>query len=479
MVSFDYFVRFHDDGLQVFRTRSGRRKEGRRVETSVTKEGRRVEESRRRGIRIQPTVRSEKPNAAVNPSKKHQQGPVQTSTVLSFSQPPPLSGVSTGEEEKEEKVFLLPAFPSTTTTTTSTTASTAPVHESLRHSGHPASHSTLSIEKQPTHTIASHPTHLTDQHSKQVQTSVQPAAEHFREESEQGLQVTSDARRSRKPEAYEVYDTTNTFKPSSYPAKDTFQPAPVAQNVPSVEAVEDDFGDTAVAPQAEPLSFQQGGEAIELSEREKKEVEEERRRGIEEWMASRRGVKSSPPSTSLLPTPIQIHQAVPSLEEQEEIDLIDQIFDDAIFGASEVSEVKRKVEDLVRTPQEQEGILPDTEEMESDASDLIYDVFHEEKESSEVDHGKVWKNIETKFEQLPLLYRSQIKYQPAKKASSEKKWQLSTKQKSLERKYSATPVPLTPLPTTAPHIQVTINLISIICIVLRVTKMYWTGTRCA
>merc|ERR1719339_425180 len=167
-------------------------------------------------------------------------------------------------------------------------------------------------------------------------------------------------------------------------------------------------------------------------------------------MAGRRGVST----TSLLPSPIQIHQAVPSLEEQEEIDLIDQIFDDAIFGASEVSEVKRKVEDLVRTPQEQEGILPDTEEMESDASDLIYDVFHEEKESSEVDHGKVWRNIETKFEQLPPLYRSQIKYQPAKKASSEKKWQLSTKQKSLERKYSATPVPLTPLPTTAPHIQV-------------------------
>merc|ERR1712212_1264282 len=82
-----------------------------------------------------------------------------------------------------------------------------------------------------------------------------------------------------------------------------------------------------------------------------------------------------------------------------------------------------------------------------------------EKESSEVlkaevDHGKVWRNIETKFEQLPPLYRSQIKYQPAKKASSEKKWQLSAKQKSLERKYSATPVPLTPLPTSAPLIKV-------------------------
>lgn len=93
--------------------------------------------------------------------------------------------------------------------------------------------------------------------------------------------------------------------------------------------------------------------------------------------------------------------------------------------------------------------------MTSDASDLIYDVFYEEKESPEVDHGKVWRNIESKFEQLPPLYRSQIKYQPTKKASSQKKWrQSSAKQKSLERKYSATPVPLTPLPTTAPHIQV-------------------------
>merc|ERR1740123_1025612 len=159
-------------------------------------------------------------------------------------------------------------------------------------------------------------------------------------------------------------------------------------------------------------------------------------------------------------TAIQIHQAVPSLEEQEEIDLIDQIFDDAVFGASEVSEVKRKVEDLVQTAEEHEDILPETEEMTSDASDLIYDVFHEEKQSpevlkDEVDHGQVWRNIESKFEQLPPLYRSQIKYLPAKKSSSEKKWrQSSAKQKSLERKYSATPVPLTPLPTTAPHIQV-------------------------
>ena len=172
-------------------------------------------------------------------------------------------------------------------------------------------------------------------------------------------------------------------------------------------------------------------------------------------------MKSSPPSTSLLPTPIQIHQAVPSLEEQEEIDLIDQIFEDAVFGASEVSEVKRKVEDFVQTAEEHEDILPETEEMTSDASDLIYDVFHEEKESpavlkDEVDHGKVWKNIESKFDQLPPLYRSQIKYHPGKKASSEKKWS-SAKQKSLERKYSATPVPLTPLPTTAPHIQVFIT----------------------
>merc|ERR1719278_1880350 len=100
--------------------------------------------------------------------------------------------------------------------------------------------------------------------------------------------------------------------------------------------------------------------------------------------------------------------------------------------------------------------------MTSDASDLIYDVFHEEKESpemskDEVDLGKVWRNIESKFEQLPPLYRSQIKYQPAKKAFvlPEKKSQFSIeKQKSLERKYSATPVPLVPLPTVPPQTQV-------------------------
>ena len=160
-----------------------------------------------------------------------------------------------------------------------------------------------------------------------------------------------------------------------------------------------------------------------------------------------------PTTTSLLPSPIQIHQAVPSLDEQEEIDLIDQIFDDAVFGASEVNEVKRNVEELVDQ---------NAEDMASDASDLIFDIFSEEKESpvevlkDEVDHGKVWRNIESKFDQLPPVYRSQIKYQPTKKASSEKKWRQSSaaKQKSLEKKYAATPVPLTPLPTTAPHIQV-------------------------
>ena len=397
---------------QVFRTRSSRRKEGRRVETS--RDGGEVEGSRRRGIRIQPTaVRNEKP--------------VQTSTVLSFSQPPTLVGGSTGEED--EKVFLLSAFPSTT--------SAAPV-QSLRQSAQPTAHSPLSIEDQPTHTIASQTTHLTDLHSKQVQ----PAVESFGVKHEEG-----DSRKARNPEAYQVFDTTNTFKASSYPGKDTFQPP--------LEAG-DDFGDTAVAPQAEPLSLHQGGEGLELSGGEREEEEEERRRGIEQWMAGRRGAST----TSLLPSPIQIHQAVPSLEEQEEIDLIDQIFDDAVFGASEVSEVKRKVEDFVQTAAEHKDILPETEEMTSDASDLIFDVFHEEKESpevlkDEVDHGKVWRNIESKFEQLPPVYRSQIKYQakPAKK-----KWQRSSaKQKSLERKYSATPVPLTPLPTTAPHIQVFIN----------------------
>jgi len=399
---------------QVFRTRSSRRKEGRRVETS--RAGGEVEGSRRRGIRIQPTaVRNEKP--------------VQTSTVLSFSQPPTLVGGSTGEED--EKVFLLSAFPSTT--------SAAPV-QSLRQSAQPTAHSPLSIEDQPTHTIASQTTHLTDLHSKQVQ----PAVESFGDKPEEGEVASErpDPRKARNPEAFQVIDTTNTFKPSSYPAKDTFQPA--------LEA-EDDFGDTAVAPQAEPLSLQQGGEGSKSSGKER---EEERRRGIDQWLSGRRGAST----TSLLPSPIQIHQAVPSPEEQEEIDLIDQIFDDAVFGASEVSEVKRKVEDLEQTAEEHEDILPETEEMTSDASDLIYDVFHEEKESpavlkDEVDHGKVWKNIESKFDQLPPLYRSQIKYHPGKKASSEKKWS-SAKQKSLERKYSATPVPLTPLPTTASHIQV-------------------------
>ena len=404
-----------------------------------------VEGSRRRGIRIQPSVKSEKPIVA---SKKPQQGPVQTSTVLSFSQPPPLAGESTGRKENE-KVFLLPPFPTTTTS--------APVYTSSRQSpAQPSAHT--SMEEQPTHPIASQPTHLADQHSKQVQASVQPAVDNFGAESEQGG-VTSqrlDARKERNPEAYQVYDTTNTFKPSSYPAQDTFQPAPLPQN-----EAEDDFGDTAEAPQAEPISLHPGGAGVELSEEEREEVEEERRRGIEQWMAGRRGAAVKTPTTSLLPSPIQIHQAVPTLEEQEEIDLIDQIFDDAVFGASEVSEVKRKVEDLVQTPQEHKLFLPETEEMTSDASDLIYDVFHEEKESPEVlkhkvDHGKVWRNIESKFEQLPPLYRSQIKYQPGKKVSavSEKKWELSAKQKSLERKYAATPVPLTPLPTTAPFIQV-------------------------
>ena len=407
----------------MFRTRSHRRKEGRRVETS--RDGGKVEGSRRRGIRIQPTAaRSEKPIVSST-------NPVHTSTVLSFSQPPSLVGGSTVQQEEEEeegeKVFLLPAFPST--------SSAAPAH-SLRQSAQPSAHSALSIEDQPTHTIASQTTHLTDLHSKQVQ----PAVESFGVKHEQG-----DSRKARNPEAYQVFDTTNTFKASSYPGKDTFQPA--------LEAG-DDFGDTAVAPQAEPLSLHQGGEGLELSGGEREEEEEERRRGIEQWMAGRRGAST----TSLLPSPIQIHQAVPSLEEQEEIDLIDQIFDDAVFGASEVSEVKRKVEDFVQTAAEHKDILPETEEMTSDASDLIFDVFHEEKESpevlkDEVDHGKVWRNIESKFEQLPPVYRSQIKYQPAKK-----KWQRSSaKQKSLERKYSATPVPLTPLPTTAPHIQVFIN----------------------
>ena len=373
------------------------------METSKENGGKVEERGRRRGIRIHPQT-------TVGSETLSSRNPLQTSsTVLSFSQPPPLVGGGSQAGKEEEKVFLLP--PTTTTTTTST----APVQQRLRQS---PSHSPLSIENQPTHTIASQSTHSTVQHSKQSEGEVS---------SER-----PDSRKARNPEAYQVFDTTNTFKPSSYPAKDTFQPTSEA---------EDDFGDTAVAPQAEPLSLHQGGERLEPKE------EEERRRGIEEWMAGRRG------ATSLLPTPIQIHQAVPSLEEQEEIDLIDQIFDDAVFGASEVNEVKRKVEELV----EQE-----TEEMTSDASDLIYDIFYEEKESpevlkDEVDHGKVWRNIESKFDQLPPVYRSQIKYHPTKKASSEKKWRQSStlKQKSLERKYSATPVPLTPLPTTAaPHIQV-------------------------
>ena len=89
-------------------------------------------------------------------------------------------------------------------------------------------------------------------------------------------------------------------------------------------------------------------------------------------------------------------------------------------------------------------------------------------EEAKVDHVGVWRNIETKFEQLPPLYRSQIKYQPAKKASvlPEKKSQFSIeKQKSLERKYSATPVPLVPLPTVPPQKQVNtyIDLVPLIC----------------
>ena len=394
---------------QVFRTRSARRKEVRRVVPSfVRKEGRRIQESRRRGIRIQPpTARNGEPIVI---SKKPQQG-----NVLSFSQPPPLAAGSVGEEE----VFLLLPF-----TSTSTGLGVPDVQQSTKPS---STHSTLSIEDQPTHTIASQSTHLKSQHSKQLQTSIQP--EHF-----------------------EVYDPTNTFKPASYPAKDTFRPL----------EKEDGFGDTAEAPQAEPLSLHQDGdEEVELSETERKQEEEKRRRGIEQWMSGRRGRSST---TSLLPSPIQIHEAVPSLEEPEDLELIDQIFDDAIFGASEVSEVKRKADGSVGVAQEEEEeTLP--EEMESEASDLTLDVFHQEP-SDFGKHEAVWKKIQSKFEQLPPLYRSQIKYQPVKKASSQpsKKWQLSSKQKSLERKYSATPVPLTPLPTAAPHIQVEIRMIFLIII---------------
>ena len=378
------------------------------VPSFVRKEGRRIQESRRRGIRIQPpTARNGEPIVI---SKKPQQG-----NVLSFSQPPPLAAGSVGEEE----VFLLLPF-----TSTSTGLGVPDVQQSTKPS---STHSTLSIEDQPTHTIASQSTHLKSQHSKQLQTSIQP--EHF-----------------------EVYDPTNTFKPASYPAKDTFRPL----------EKEDGFGDTAEAPQAEPLSLHQDGdEEVELSETERKQEEEKRRRGIEQWMSGRRGRSST---TSLLPSPIQIHEAVPSLEEPEDLELIDQIFDDAIFGASEVSEVKRKADGSVGVAQEEEEeTLP--EEMESEASDLTLDVFHQEP-SDFGKHEAVWKKIQSKFEQLPPLYRSQIKYQPVKKASSQpsKKWQLSSKQKSLERKYSATPVPLTPLPTAAPHIQVEIRMIFLIII---------------
>ena len=399
------------------------------MDTQVTADGRRVEESRRRGIRIQPVAKIEQATALPRRPTTH------TSSVLSFSQPPPLEAASEVNKE-EESVFLLQRLPTTTRRTTR-----APV-QAIRQS--PSAHTSLSIDEEPpTQAIAAQSNHLTDdQHSQQVHS--QATVQRLKPEA-------LETRRTRNPEAFEVFDaTTNTFTPPSQPTKDTFQPVQASKNV-----AEDDFGDTAVAPQAEPLSLHQGGDdGFGLSEAEKKAEEEERRRGIEQWMATRRGVR--PTTTSLLPSPIQIHQAVPSLQEQEDIDLIDQIFDDAIFGASEVNEVKRKVDDV--------HALLETEDMRSDASDVIYDVFHEEKEKEteeveepKVDHVGVWRNIETKFEQLPPLYRSQIKYQPAKKASvlPEKKSQFSIeKQKSHERKYSATPVPLVPLPTVPPQTQV-------------------------
>ena len=158
----------------MFRTRA--RKEGRKVETQVTADGRRVEESRRRGIRIQPVAKIEQATALPRRPTTH------TSSVLSFSQPPPLEAVSEANEE-EESVFLLQTLPTTTRTTRT------PV-QAIRQSQ--SAHTSLSIDEEPpTQAIAAQSNHLTDdQHSQQVHS--QATVQRLKPEA-------LETRRTRKP----------------------------------------------------------------------------------------------------------------------------------------------------------------------------------------------------------------------------------------------------------------------------------------
>ena len=157
---------------------------------------------------------------------------------------------------------------------------------------------------------------------------------------------------------------------------------------------------------AEPLSLHQGGGE---EEEERREGEEERKAGIEQWLQGRVG--GGEPK-SLLPRPIQIHQAVPSLQEQEEqeqvFDFIDQIFDDAVFGASEVTEVKRRVDgseadvEEVTVDKSLTSVVDRFNQVQQKIEDLKNEETLEEQEQSSND---VWRITESKFQDLPPLYR--------------------------------------------------------------------------
>ena len=198
--------------------------------------------------------------------------------------------------------------------------------------------------------------------------------------------------------------------------------------------------DTPEVPVAEPLSLHSG------VEEQGEEEQARRKQEIQEWVEGRR---------LLLPQPVKVHEAVPSVKEQEneeDLDLIDQIFDDPVFAASQVNEVKRKVN--VEVPsiskaeeQKQKVVEQKVEEIKVDDQKVDEQKVDEQKvdehkvsEQKEVEEQKVeeqkveqhkveepnvekvrsqevvkvnlaavrntvWRNIETKFENLPPIYR--------------------------------------------------------------------------
>jgi hypothetical protein len=167
-------------------------------------------------------------------------------------------------------------------------------------------------------------------------------------------------------------------------------PRPSSPPVLEVQRETEDDGDTAESPVAEPASLRPAG-----GEGPTQGAEERRQLGIREWVSGRRVA----PTQTLLPRPIQIHEAVPSGTVEEELDFIDQIFVDAVFGASEVSEVKRRVEEVVEEVFEELADLGEVTQQDAKVEESVLGL------KPHVDHLGLWRNLEAKFEDLPPIYR--------------------------------------------------------------------------